>query len=188
MLATTGVKPRQEIGRYNFHLEHLNATKDCKFSEYAKFVEGIVKSIDFFFDDNKVNWILVWRSKFGILLRFGTKTPPSGIEFRVPLIAEILRYWVTKRNNLSEWNTLYTHTRKHSTRNIELNCEPKSETGANIRLPLDMNEVLHLVFSTSNIIIHRILFPCHASYWEGLGSVFWGTTAWAALLPTIFLA
>jgi hypothetical protein len=38
---------------------------------------------------------------------------------------------------------------------------PKSETEVNILLTLDMNEVSHLVFSTSNIT-HCIWFPCDA--------------------------
>jgi len=44
MLATTGVTPRHEIGRYIFHFEYFNDTKDCKFSEYAKFIKCIVMS------------------------------------------------------------------------------------------------------------------------------------------------
>ena len=73
-------------------------------------------------------------------------------------------YVVTKRNHLSETrNSLYKHRRKESKHNIELNSEPRVRNRSEYSSTL--NEVLHLVFSTSNIIIHRILFPCQASYW-----------------------
>lgn len=104
-----------------------------------------------------------------------------GLQFAVPLV----------KSNWTVVIFLTSHTiypsKKAFYHNINLNREPESEIQVNILLALDMNEILQLVCSTSNIIDCIFLpLPFFLPEWVGCQSVFRRTAA-CALLPAIFL-